>query len=307
MNEKPVRLLAEHVGELIFDGVRAVAASLNVGYPKIKRITSDSVAMYSENTDMLRVGSSELVFEGYLLGEGAVRSGAETGAQGTQGAWSGVAARRTAGHSRLADMKALLLSLCAPGQEFFLEVGTRRRALYASELTFSSEGPFGTDTAEKFCLRAFSDMPFFHGGDITFGGAARTQSALSLPASSAFSTALREGACDITVKNDGDEVCGFVMEVEFPEDTLHFMLSSNRDSQSLNVLARISAGERVLISTVPGDRYVKKASGHNLISSVNEGCVFHMLPPGETVLTFRSYTSLPPIVQGRFTPGYLIP
>lgn len=307
MTERRVRLFAEHVGELIFDGVHAVAAALNVGYPEIKRISSDSAAMYTEHTHAVHVGGSELVFEGYLLGE------CLTPGQSASGAW-GADISRSCGESgsrgalsRLDESKAVLTSLCAPGQEFFLEVGGRRRALYASELSFSGESPFGTPAAEKFRLKAFSDKPFFHGEQLCFGGVARTQSALSFPASGEFSTAAQDDTCDVFIKNDGDEFCGFVLEAQFPDDTVHFRLSSDRETKNLHVAASIGAGERVLISTVTGDQYIKTASGTNLISAANSGGVFYQLPPGDTCLTLKGFTQRPPVVEVRFTPGYLIP
>lgn len=306
MTETNVRLYAKNVGELIFDGIHAVASSLDAGYPEIKRVCSDSMAVYSENTSSLHIGSSQLVFGGYLLG-GRLVPGEDTGSGGfgsTRGSGAG-SVRDSA--DRLRESKALLTSICAPGQEFFLEVGGRRRALYASELTFSSEGPFGTPAAEKFLLRAFSDRPFFHGETLHCGGTARTHSALSLPASGEFSSAVQDGICDIFVKNGGDEFCGFVMDVQFSAATTHFRLSSDREQRSLHVQSDISAGQTIVISTIPGNQYVRTAAGRNLIADTAENSVFHLLPPGDTCLTLRSYSDLPPIVELSFTPGYLIP
>lgn len=303
MTGKNVRLYSDRAGEIVFDGIHAVAAALDVGYPEIKRIRSDTVSVYSERTHAVCVGGAQLVFEGYLLGELLVSDGEN----GTYGAYGAERATKRGGTDHLAASKALLTSICAPGQEFFLEVGGKRRALYASELTFSSESPFGPPTAEKFCLKAFSDNPFFHADATCVGGEARAQSALTFPASGGFSTATQSGVCDVRIKNDGDELCGFVLEAEFAADTMYFRLSSDRDKRSLHVISNISAGEKVIISTIPGDQYVKKENGTSLLYAISEGCVFHTLAPGETCITFKSFSSVPPAVQVSFTPGYLIP
>lgn len=281
--------LSGHAGELEFDGIHAVASMLDVGYPEIKRVTSESASLCSERTHSVKVGTGELVLEGYLLGCDAL-SGASPDAAG-----------------ELAGLKSRLMSVCAPGQEFFLILGGRKRALYASGLTFSRESPFGSGVAEKFRLTAFSDVPFFHGGEIAFAGTARTSSGLTLPASGEFTTAVAGGTSDVFIRNDGDECCGFVMEAQFGADSMHFRITSDRESDSMHIVTSFTAGEKILISTVPGDRYVKRENGTSLIPYADESCVFHTLPPGDTCITFRSYTSVEPVVSVRFTPGYLIP
>ena len=167
--EKTVRLFADAVGEIRFDGVCAVASALDLKYPEIRRVTSKSAAPLGVKTKEVTLGESELVFEGFLLDRAAIDGGDGRGAKGAL------------------RLREKLCAIAAPGQPFTLAVGDRRRSLFAKKLSFDALAPFGTGLAEKFTLTAFSDDPYFHGGERRFIGTARTEAPLALPCAAPLS------------------------------------------------------------------------------------------------------------------------
>ena len=262
--EKAVRLFADGVGEIGFDGARAVASLIDVGYPQINRIVSRSAAPMSEKTEALTVGGSELVFEGYFLDR--------------------------SGSSLASKLRAKLCAIAAPGREFTL---------------FAAEAPFGTGLAEKFRLTAFSDDPYFHAGERTFCGEAEALDPIALPAALPRQTGTSRCVGTLRIENDGDETCGVVIEVGFDSDASEFHVTSDREPGRMFMGRDFDAGEGVVIDTTPGRCSIVTDGGESLLECAAEGCAFFLAPPGETVLTWNSFSVTPPSVTARITPGYL--
>ena len=67
---KSVTLFAEGVGELSFDSRGAVVSALEVGYPEMKRVVSDTPER--SRTLSLGVGDGKLTLEGYFINSDAI-------------------------------------------------------------------------------------------------------------------------------------------------------------------------------------------------------------------------------------------
>ena len=300
---REIKLYAEGVGEFLFDGRRAVVSKLDVGFPEIKPVTVETFRRTV--TSSVAVGGSKLVLEGYLLDEKALECGAagDCAASG-EASLSGEAAGG-ANVFGVPYMKKRLSSVAAPGRAFTLTVGGRSRELYALSLEFDSKAPFCSPYAAKFTLTAFSDDPYFHGGEVCFAGVPRTDGELSFPASGEFSTGRQRNSGNVVIDNDGDETCGFVLEARCSAETDEFFLWSDREDGRAALGHVVAAGETLVIDTREGHRSVRLGDGTSLISAVNEQCAFFSAPPGRTTLTWRAYASAPPAVTVRLVPGYL--
>lgn len=288
---KQTVLYADGVGEIHFDGSFAVVSALDVDYPEIRPLSVDT--MYRSRTQSVAIGAGKLTLEGYFLDREAL-----TGRQRAPGKTAGTAP------GKATMLKALLSAICAPGREFTLAVGGLSRKLYAEGLTFAPGAPFG-EKAVKFTLRAFSDDPYFHGGEVCFAGVPRVSSPLFFPASLGFSTGVQRTTGEVTVFNDGDESCGFILEARFPAQSAEFIISSSREQGRAQLGELIRAGQTVVIDSRDGHKSVALADGTSLLSSLNERCAFFTAPPGTTKLTWRAFSEEPPSVSVRLTPGYL--
>ena len=307
--EKLIRVFADGVGGIDFDGVCAAASLLDFGYPEIHQIYSKSAAPLCVKTRDVTVGGGELVLEGYLLDRAAIsgeRYDAAPGRRGSGTAPDGVFSERGAARGGEASrLRALLSQIAAPGQRFTLAVGGFTRALYAKRLSFAAEAPFGTGLAEKFRLTAFSDDPYFHGGERRFAGIARTSRAESFPASLPVTTGISTCVGDVVIENDGDETCGIVFEAQFTSFSNEFNVSSDRESGRLYVGRSFGAGESIMIDTTTGRHIVTDSNGDSIIGGIGAGSVFFSAPPGTTRLRWNSFSDTPAKVEVRITPGYL--
>ena len=286
---KRITLFADGVGALEFDGVHAVVSALDPGCPEIRRVTTDTLD--GARTQSVGVGGSTLILEGYLLDEAALSDGAQ--------------ANGVADGALVAKLKKKLSSVASPGRPFTLTVDGRSRELYATSLSFAAEAPFTSPHAESFRLAAYSDDPYFHGGEIAFAGIARVNSPLFFPASGEFTTGEQRKLGDVVIDNDGDETCGFVLEATFPAGASEFILSSDRESGRAQLGHELSSGDTVVIDTRKGHRDVRLSTGESLLSSVNEKCAFFAAPPGKTKLSWTAIADAPPSVTARIVPGYL--
>lgn len=310
---KQITLFAKGVGELFFDGRHAVVSALDVGYPQIRRVTVDTLERTL--TQSVAVGEGKLKLEGYFLDWTALEAKqaspfsprpdeSDCASGATAPSTLPASAPGRAQKSGAARMRSLLSAIAAPGRAFTLTVGDRSRQLYASSLVFDSEAPFSSDRAERFTLEAFSDDPYFHGGEVSFFGVPRTEDALSLPASGEFSLGAQRNVGDVTIVNDGDETCGFIMEARFTESASEFVISSDREEGRAHLGETVEAGDTVVIDTRNGHKSVKLADGTDLLSSLNEKCAFFTAPPGKTKLSWRVYGAASPEVTVRLVPGY---
>ena len=288
MTDGNVTLYADGVGVIEFDGYAAVASSLDAGYPE-KNGASGAAGGKAD-------GAGKLVLEGYFLDRELLASGGASGETGGSGK-----------PSRAARLKALLSAIAAPGREFFIAVGERKRSLTATALAFSNEAPFSSGAAEKFRLTASSADPYFRGGEIAFAGAPSTRGGFYFPAHGPIMTAEMRRIGEVAVYNDGDETCGFIFEASFAEATPEFTIESDRESGRVRLGERLSAGDTLVIDTRRGHKFVGLSDGTNLISDVNENCAFFSAPPGRTVLRWTSYSDVPPVVSVRLTPGHINP
>ena len=285
---KHITLFAPGVGELDFDRRGAVVSALDVSYPEIKRVGADTLER--SHTLSLGVGGSKLILEGYFIDEQALDPDCAEG-----GAATGTAA----------EMKRLLSSIAAPGRAFTLSVGERSRELYALSLTFAAEAPFSSPHAESFKLAAFSDDPYFRGGEISFAGTPDVSSPLIFPAHGAFTTGERESGGSVVVENGCDETCGFVLKARFTSAADSFVIESDREDGALSLDADIAAGDTVVIDTRSGKKSVRLEGGASLLSSLDGASAFFSAPPGKTTLRWSADSAAPPVVCVSLTPGYV--
>ena len=293
--DRIIRVFADGVGEIAFDGVHAVASRLDVGYPEIRRVVSDAAAPLSGRTEAITLGGGDLIFEGYFLDrEGLAGSSAGSTASGAPAA-----------QNDAARLRAALCAIAAPGREVSLAVGERRRTLFAMELTFASEAPFGTAAAEKFRLTAFSDDPYFHAGERVFFGEPAALDPLTLPAALPAATGTSWSAGELVVRTDGDETCGVVFGVTFTSASVELHIRSDRESGRMYMGRSFDAGDSIVIDTTPGKRSVRTADGESLLATVDAACPFLTAPPGTTTFRWNTYSATPANVTARITPGYI--